>query len=125
MREGFSGFTFSSRDHEIMSLMVSLGMSKNTSKVILFLSRTGEAPSKIIENAVDLRQSEVSIVMKWLHENGWISAKSIRKPGKGRPTQLYKMRFTMKRIVKEIEANKQREIEGIKKEINQLKRLAK
>jgi predicted transcriptional regulator len=125
MREGYPGFNFSSRDHEIMDIMVSLGMSKNTSKVILFLSRTGEAPSKLIENAVDLRQSEVSIVMKWLNENGWISAKSIRKPGKGRPTQLYKMRFSMKRVIKEIEAHKQREIEGIKREINQLKRLAK
>jgi predicted transcriptional regulator len=125
MREGHAGFTFNAKDREIIDHMISLGISRNTSKVVLFMTRTGETSSRFIENAVDLRQSEVSIVVKWLRNNGWITTKSIRKPGKGRPTQLYKMRFSMRRIIREIEANKLREIEDLKKEIAQLKRLAK
>ena len=125
MREGYAGFNFNAKDREIIDHMISLGISRNTSRVVLFMSNTGESSSKIIENAVDLRQSEVSIVVKWLRNNGWIATKSIRKPGKGRPTQLYKMRFSMRRIIKEIEANKLKEIEDIKNEITQLKRLAK
>jgi predicted transcriptional regulator len=125
MREGYSGNPFNNKDREIMDLMISLGLSKNDSKVTMFLTKSGEAQSKIIEDAVDLRQSEVSIVIKRLKNKGWIQSKSIKKPGKGRPTQLYKLRFSLKRIIKEIETNKLREIEGIKKEIIQLKRLAK
>jgi predicted transcriptional regulator len=125
MREGYSGYTFNAKDREIMDLMISLGLSKNDSKVTMFLTKSGEAQSKKIEGAVDLRQSEVSIVIKRLKNKGWVLSKSIRKPGKGRPTQLYKLRFSLKRIIKEIETAKLREIEGIKKEIIQLKRLAK
>ena len=125
MREGFTGFNFNAKDREIMDLMVSLGISKNASKVLVYMAKNGESSSRNIETAVDLRQSEVSIVIKWLRNNGWISTKSIRRPGKGRPTQIYRMRYSMKRIVKEIEANKLKEIDEMKREINQLKRLAK
>jgi predicted transcriptional regulator len=125
MREGYSGFTLSAKDREIMELMVSLGVSKNVAKVVLFLTKSGEAPSRHIEDAVDLRQSEVSIVIKRLRDKGWISSKNLKKPGKGRPTQLYKMRFSFRRIVKEIEGDTLKDIEGMKKKVATLKRLAK
>jgi predicted transcriptional regulator len=125
MREGYSGYSFNTKEREIMDLMISLGVSRNVSKVTMFLSKSGEARSKNIENAVDLRQSEVSIVIKRLKDKGWVLSKSIRKPGKGRPTQLYKLRYSLRRIIKEIESDKLREIDSIKKEIGQLKRLAK
>lgn len=125
MREGYLEYSFNTKEREIMDLMISLGVSKNVSKVTMFLSKSGEAQSKNIENAVDLRQSEVSIVIKRLRDNGWVLSKSIRKPGKGRPSQLYKLRYSLRRIIKEIETDKLREIDSIKKEIGQLKRLAK
>lgn len=125
MREGYAGYSFNTKEREIMDLMISLGVSKNVSKVTMFLSKSGEAQSKNIEGAVDLRQSEVSIVIKRLRDKGWVLSKSIRKPGKGRPTQLYKLRYSLRRIIKEIETAKLNEIDSIKKEIGQLKRLAK
>ena len=125
MREGYAGYSFNTKEREIMDLMISLGVSKNVSKVTMFLSKSGEAQSKNIEGAVDLRQSEVSIVIKRLRDKGWVLSKSIRKPGKGRPTQMYKLRFSLRRIIKEIETAKLNEIDSIKKEIGQLKRLAK
>jgi predicted transcriptional regulator len=93
--------------------------------VVLFLTKSGEVSSRKIEDAVDLRQSEVSIVVKRLREKGWISSKNLKKPGKGRPTQLYKMRFSLRRVVKEIEGDTLKEIDGMKKQVATLKRLAK
>ena len=125
MREKTNDFTFSSKDREIINLMVSLGMPKNMSKMTVFLARVGEASSRDIENSIDMKQSEVSIATKRLRENDWVKSRSIRKPSKGRPTQMYKLRYSMRRILKDIEAAKLAEMEATKKQISQLKRLAK
>ncbi len=125
MREETANFTFSARDREILELMDSLGMNKNISKVLLFLSRNGESSSRKIEGAVDLRQSEVSIVTTEMKNKGWMSFRSIKRKGKGRPTNLFKLRQSLPRIIKKIEAEKMIEIEDMKKRIVYLKRLAK
>lgn len=125
MRERSGDFAFNAKDREILNLMTSLGMGKNISKVVVFLYKAGEASSSKIENSIDLRQSEVSIATKRLRNNGWVTARSLKKPSKGRPTQIYKLRYSLKRIVKEIEAGKLAEMEETKKKIAQLKRLAK
>lgn len=125
MRVRSSGYTFSAKDREILNLMMSLGMSKNISKTVVFLSKTGEASSSDIERSIDLRQSEVSISIKWLRNKGWVASRTIRKPGKGRPAHMYKLRYSMGRIAREIGATKTEEMEEIKKKIAHLKRLAK
>ncbi|UCE36498.1 MAG: ArsR family transcriptional regulator [Thermoplasmata archaeon] len=125
MRREASNFAFNMRDREIIDLMNSIGVNKNISKVVVFLDRTGEAKSRTIEDSVDLRQSEVSIITTWLRSKGWVTFRTIKKKGKGRPTNMFKMRYSLGRIVKEIEAEKITEMEDIKKRINHLKRLAK
>jgi predicted transcriptional regulator len=125
MREDISDFAFSARDREIMTLMSSLGINKNMSKVVLFLSKNGEASSRAIENAVDLRQSEVSIVTSSLRRKGWLISRNLKKPGKGRPTNLFKLRYPLPKVIKDIETEKQDEMEEMRKMIAHLKRLAK
>jgi predicted transcriptional regulator len=125
MREDISDFGFSARDREIMDLMSSLGINKNVSKVVLFLSKNGEASSRAIENAVDLRQSEVSIVTSSLRRKGWLTSRNLKKPGKGRPTNLFKLRYPLPKVIKDIESEKQVEMEEMRKMIAHLKRLAK
>jgi predicted transcriptional regulator len=125
MGEGMNNFTFNTKDREIISLMNSLGMNGNTSKVVIYLSRVTEASSSIIEESVDLRQSEVSIVTSWLRGKGWIKSRNIKRSGKGRPTTLFKLRFPLKRIINEFEAEKYEEIYALRKKLNDLKRLAK
>ncbi len=125
MREDISNFAFSARDREIMDLMSSLGINKNSSKVVLFLSKNGEASSRAIESAVDLRQSEVSIVTSSLRRKGWLISRNLKKPGKGRPTNLFKLRYPLPKVIKDIEGEKQEEMEEMRKLIAHLKRLAK
>ena len=125
MRAKSSGYTFSVKDRQILDLMMALGMSRNISKTVVFLSKTREASSSDIEGSIDLRQSEVSISVNWLRDKGWVTSRTIRKPGKGRPAHMYKLRYSLGRIAREIGATKAEEMEKIKKKIAHLKRLAK
>ena len=125
MRDRQIDTVFESEEREMVQLMRDLGTSKNVAKAVVFLSKTGEATSRTIETAIYLKQSEVSVAIKTMRDRGWISAKSIRKGGKGRPTQMYSLNLPLKRIVKDIETYKGIEMEEMKKKIAQLKRLAK
>jgi predicted transcriptional regulator len=125
MREKSSSFTYSAKDREVIDLMNSLGMARNLSKILVFLSKVGEASSHDIEESINIRQSEVSIVTKRLRNNGWVTSRSLNKPSKGRPIQIYKLRYSMRRILKDIEAAKLTDMEATKKQIAHLKRLAK
>lgn len=125
MRVKSSDFTFSAKDREMLDLMMDLGMGRNISKTVVFLSKTGEASSSDIEDSIDLRQSEVSISVKWLRNKGWVASRTIRKPGKGRPAHMYKLRYSLGRIAREIGTTKNEEMEHIKKKVAHLKRLAK
>jgi predicted transcriptional regulator len=125
MRVKSSDFTFNAKDREILDLMMSLGMAKNISKTLVFLSKTAEASSSDIEGSIDLRQSEVSISVNWLRNKGWVASRTIRKPGKGRPAHMYKLRYSLRRIAREIGTTKNEEMEDIRKKIAHLKRLAK
>lgn len=125
MRKESADIAFNAKEREIIGLMKSLGTTKNISKVLVFLSKVGETTSRTIESSVSLKQSEVSIILKGLRDKGWVSSRSIRKKVKGRPTQVHKLRFSLKRIVKDLEREKLGEMEDIKKRIARLKSLSK
>lgn len=125
MRDRQIDTVFDSKERQIVRLMRDLGTSKNVAKAVVFLSKSGEATSQAIENAIYLKQSEVSVAIKTMRDRGWIAAKSIKKGGKGRPTQMYSLNLPLRKIIKDIEADKGIEMDETKKKIAQLKRLAK
>ena len=125
MRKDPTGFVFNAKECEIIDLMKALGTAKNFSKVVVFLSKTGEATSRSIEDSVKLKQSEVSVILKELRDRGWVTSRSMKKGGKGRPTQIHKLRVSLKRIVKDVEEKKMVERQDIKKKIARLRSLAK
>jgi predicted transcriptional regulator len=125
MREGGTGSSFTAKEREMVELMKRLGTPKNISRVVVFLSKAGETNSRKIEAALQLKQSEVSVIIKRLRERGWVSSRSIKKPSKGRPIQMHKLKFSLGRIAKDIETEKNKEIDGVKTKITRLKRLAK
>ncbi len=125
MRDRRIDTVFDSKERQIVRLMRDLGTSKNVAKAVVFLLKTGEATSQAIETAIYLKQSEVSVAIRTMRNRGWIAAKSIKKGGKGRPTQMYSLDLPLRRIVKDIESDKGIEMEEMKKKIAHLKRLAK
>lgn len=125
MRERQTGAVFDMKEHEMVTLMRDLGTSKNVAKALVFISKNGEATSRKIESAILLKQSEVSVAIKTMKDRGWVVSKSIKKGGKGRPTQIYSLNTSLRKIVRDIETDKNAEIEDMKNKIAQLKRLAK
>jgi predicted transcriptional regulator len=56
---------FTEHDEIIVNLLIEIGTKKNIAKVLVFLASIPEATSHAIERGTDLRQSEVSVAMRY------------------------------------------------------------
>jgi len=111
------------KDEKIVKLLSETGLNKNIAKVVVFLSKTGEAISRDIERAANLRQPEVSLAMKESKEWGWVKERELKKKGKGRPLKSYKLTLDLKDIVAELVEKKREEIKRIEKDLEELEEL--
>lgn len=110
-------------DEKIIHLFTELGMPRNLSKTLLYISQVDECRSADIEQGADLRQPEVSIAMQELRKRGWIQKRDLKKKGKGRPVHIYKNTMSLSKIIKTFEQEKLKELETIKNDISELKNL--
>ena len=56
--------------------------------MLVFLANTPEATSRAIEHGTELRQPEVSIAMRYLTDQDWITSRESKAEGKGRPVKI-------------------------------------
>ncbi len=113
----------SEKEERIVSLLIETGLNRSIAKIVVFLSRAGEAVSRDIEKAAGLRQPEVSLAMKDLKEWGWIKERELKRTGKGRPMKSYKLTIDLKDIVAELIEKKRREVETLSKHLDELEKL--
>jgi len=118
-----SNYVLDAQDKKIVDLFTDMGMPKNLAKILLYVSQVDECYSKDIERGADLRQPEVSVTMQELRRRRWVKKRSQNKKGKGRPVHIYKSAKDLVAIVKDIEQQKMGEIEGIKKNVSELKNM--
>lgn len=111
------------KDERVVGLLAETGLNKNIDKVVVFLSKVGEAISRDIERAANLRQPEVSLAMKDLKEWGWVKERELKKKGKGRPLKSYKLTRDLKDIVQELVERKREEIRKMEKDLEELEKL--
>jgi predicted transcriptional regulator len=114
---------FDTIDGEIISHLVNLGVSAYIAKTLTFVSQVDECCSSDIEEAVNLRQPEVSIAIRDLWEKGWVEKRDKKQEGKGRPTHYYRLSKNFKDIIDVIVEEKLTEIEEEKQNINNLKNI--
>jgi predicted transcriptional regulator len=112
------------KDEKLIKLFTDLGMPRNLSKTIMYVSQVEECRSADIEQGADLRQPEVSIAMQELIDRGWIQKRDLKKNKKGRPVHIYKNKMSLPNIIKTFEQEKLKEIESIKNDLSALKTLA-
>jgi len=112
-----------SQDEKIIKIFAELGMPRNLAKTLMYISKTEECRSAEIEHQANLRQPEVSVAMQELQNRGWINKRDLKKKGKGRPVHLYSLTSNLNTIIKNFEQEKIKEIEIIKKDLDELKNL--
>jgi predicted transcriptional regulator len=97
------------KDLEFIEALRSLDVARGVAALITYLASVDEATSREIEMGTDLRQPEVSIGMRTLHENNWVSERDVKKEGKGRPMKVYKLRVPIDEIIEYFEDKKKSE----------------
>jgi predicted transcriptional regulator len=94
---------------EFIEVMRSLRVPRSVAALITYMASTSEATSREIEIGTGLRQPEVSIGMRTLHENNWVNEHDVKAEGKGRPKKVYSLRIPIDEIIKHYEDEKSRE----------------
>ena len=116
-------YKFNSQDEKVIKIFADLGMPRNLAKTLMYISQTEECRSAEIERGADLRQPEVSVAMQQLQRRGWINKRDLKKKGKGRPVHIYTLSSSLDDIIKNFEDEKVKEINTVKKDLEQLKNL--
>lgn len=116
----FGGHLQADQGKELAGLLQALGVDERPSRVIGFLAVHGNGRSSEIEDALDMRQPEVSQATKALRERGWVEARPEKTPGKGRPVNNYHLAVPLADLAGEIEARRR---EAINEELGRLDRL--
>jgi predicted transcriptional regulator len=108
-------------DLEFVQGLESLGMNRNVAGLITYLKEVKEGSSRDIETATGLRQPEVSIAMRTLRQNNWVTERDVKTEGKGRPMKIYKLGVPIEEIIKHYEEEKNSEAARSMQAIQRLK----
>jgi len=112
-------------DHIFIETLRNLGMSRNAATTMAYLMNVDEASSREIEISTGLRQPEVSLAMRLMYNQSWISARSEKKPGKGRPIKIYSLAAPVDEIISYYENKIYKESQATISAIKKLKTMSK
>ena len=92
--------------YEVSSLLQSIDVPRIEALSIACLFNVEELSSQDIERATGLRQPEVSVAMRVLHERGWIDERDDKRTKcRGRPAKYYSLKVDFADIIKVYEEN--------------------
>ncbi|MGD0080885.1 MAG: MarR family transcriptional regulator [Methanoregula sp.] len=100
---------FTEKEEEFVNLLIEIGVQKKVAKVLVFLAGAPEVTSREIERGTDMRQSEASMAVKYLINQGWIPRRKSLFENKGWPMIIYKLAKSITLIVDCIEKEKKNE----------------
>jgi predicted transcriptional regulator len=111
-------------DEKFVAILQSLGMHRNIAILIAYLANAGEATSKDIVAAAGLCKSEVNMKIQDLRNENWISAREVKRVGKGRSPMVYSLAMPIVDIIKRLEDEKLKESAEAIENVQKLKDLA-
>ena len=83
--------TIDSDSHEIIDILISLGVSHNIAKTLICLHKHGPSKSIDLQKRCALRQPDVSIAISRLHKLGVVNIVPMNSKGRGRPSHIYEL----------------------------------
>jgi predicted transcriptional regulator len=112
-------------DHIFIKALSNLGMSRNAATTMAYLMNVNEASSREIEISTGLRQPEISLAMRLMCDKSWVSMRSEKKPGKGRPMKIYSLASPVDEIISYYEDQIYKESQATISAIKKLKMMSK
>ncbi|MGB9939569.1 transcriptional regulator protein [Methanosarcina sp.] len=112
-------------DFIFIETLKTLGMSRNVATTMAYLMNVDEASSQAIEISTGLRQPEISLAIRLMHNQSWVSVRSEKKHGKGRPTQIYALAAPVDEIISYYEDKIYKESQATISTIKKLKVMSK
>lgn len=112
-------------DHIFIKMLSNLGMSRPVATTMAYLMNVDEASSREIEISSGLRQPEVSLAIKFMSKQSWISVRTEKKPGKGRPMKIYSFMVQVDEIISYYEDKVYKESQATISAIKKLKVMSK
>lgn len=106
-----------------IQLFVKLGMPENLAKTLIFVSQFDECRRVDVQQAIDMRQPEVSVAIQELRRRDWVKKRDLKKKAKGRPVHIYRPVVDLSDILKTFELEKLKEIEAVKNDLSELKNM--
>jgi predicted transcriptional regulator len=112
-------------DHILVETLSNLGTSKKVATTMAYLMNVDEASSREIEISTGLRQPEVSLAMKLMHNQSWVNVRSVKTAGKGRPMKIYSLAASVDEILSYYEEKIDKESQTTISVIKKLKVMSK
>jgi predicted transcriptional regulator len=112
-------------DYIFIETSKTLGMSENVATTVAYLINVNEASAREIEISTGLRQPEVSLAMRLMRNQSWVSVRSEKKTGKGRPIKIYALSAPVDEIISYYEDKIYKESQATISAIKKLKVMSK
>ena len=112
-------------DHIFIKTLSNLGMPRSVATTMAYLMNVDEASSQEIEMSTGLRQPEVSLAIRFMSKQSWISVRTEKKSGKGRPTKVYSLIVQVEEIISHYEDKVYKESQATISVIKKLKVMSK
>ncbi|EQB68942.1 MAG: hypothetical protein AMDU5_GPLC00005G0015 [Thermoplasmatales archaeon Gpl] len=112
--------TLTEEANKLAKILIVSNIPRSVAYTLVYTRGKEEVTSIEIEREAGLRQPEVSIAMQWLRRRGWINKRNMKKEGKGRPVHGYRLSKDFDEILEEIIQDLTTQIDGIKKNIQDL-----
>ena len=101
---------FTEEEEELTNLLIEIGIKKNCARILVFFKNIPNATSHDIELGTDMRQSEVSVAMRYLMDKGWIRSRESSADSRSRPIKIYELAKPYNEIMDCIENEKKNEV---------------
>lgn len=105
------------KDGEIISALISLGMSRPVARTLSYLQNINEATSVELEMGTELCQPKVSIAMKELKESNWINEREEKRQCKGRPYRIYSFKIGFNDVISQLEKQQKKVVDDAQEKI--------
>jgi len=113
------------KDHIFIETLKTFGMSKSVATTMAYLVNVDKASAREIEISTGLRQTEVSLAMRFMRNQLWVNVRSEKGHGKGRPMKIYSLVTPVDKIISYYEDKIYKESQATISVIKKLKAMSK